>query len=195
MSKRASCRACINQQYGVKTRVAVPHTCGMKHLQIYEKFTPKSLTPVVYHGTTSQFDNFYMGKKSAHPTYGGVSDIGLGIFFTDNKTMASWFAGMVEYDPEFDKYVKFINSKGRLVKARLEIKNPMVFDNASGEFEDSAEEYFDAIKKAGNVHKFKHNLVYDGYDGVIVKDATMNYYADGGYTIYVVFDPKQIHKV
>ena len=58
----------------------------------------------VYHGTNKDFNKFLLGKEIVNPTYGKIIDNGLGIFFTDNKTMALWFAGLVSYNGDTDRY-------------------------------------------------------------------------------------------
>jgi hypothetical protein len=41
-------------------------------------------------------------------TYNG-SDDGMGTFWTDNLTMAKWFAGLIDYDVNTDRYEKIKN--------------------------------------------------------------------------------------
>ncbi len=37
MSRRRSCQACTFRRMGVKTRIAIPHTCGKTNAQILEE--------------------------------------------------------------------------------------------------------------------------------------------------------------
>lgn len=166
----------------------------MKHLKLFENFDQNE---VFYHGTKSEFDNFKIGSDVATPTYGGTDDNGLGIFFTDNMTMAKWFADRSKYD--MDKTERYIDvpGPGRVVSAKLDIKNPWILNDQipnAGENsdEDTGQDYFQVIKKEGGADKFRARLIKEGYDAVIVRNANTNYYEDGGYDIIVVFDPKQI---
>jgi len=36
MSRKFSCRACTNEKFGVKTRIAVEHTCGKENQKEHE---------------------------------------------------------------------------------------------------------------------------------------------------------------
>lgn len=148
---------------------------------------------VLYHGTRKRFDKFELGKKVSNQTYGGDDELdnGLGIFFTDNLTMAKWFAGMVEYDG--DKYAK--RKGGHVIEARVTINKPYMIEAKGDDVEygdDGVQEYFRQIKKAGGVAAFKKQLDKEGYDGVIVKGNNTNYYESGTYDVWVAFSPDQI---
>jgi len=165
----------------------------MKNLKSFDLFEAEDNAPVLYHGTTNEFDKFEVGKPISNAPYGAAIDNGLGIFFTDNLTMAKWFGKMIEYDGDKDKYVPVKGSKGRVIKAKVYLKNPFVVESPDPDNEqDGVQEYFKAIQKAGGVEKFKKQLLDKGYDGVVIEDSNTNYYKDGYYKVWIVFSPNQI---
>lgn len=120
-------------------------------------------------------------------------DHGLGAFFTDNLTMAKWFAGMVDYDVNVERYVDLGNEKSRVVSARLDIKNPWVLnDHYEVDEDDPGQTYFDAVDDYGGGEAMREKLSKMGYDSVVVNGMNTNYYEDGNYNIYAVFDPRNI---
>lgn len=162
----------------------------MRHLQLFENFDKSDM---YYHGTKSKFTNFKLDSKISSPTYGGVVDNGLGIFFTDNLTMAKWFAGLTEYDSDVDEYVD-VKGPGRVISVKLNIKNPWILNDevTVQDEDDPGQDYFRIVEENGGGQKFREKLMNEGYDSVIVKDVTTNYYADGTYDIVVVLDPEHI---
>lgn len=46
--KKNFCRACHNLQFGVKTRIAVPHTCGLADITAYAFYGKNHSTPIGY---------------------------------------------------------------------------------------------------------------------------------------------------
>lgn len=153
----------------------------------------KTISPVLYHGTTAKFDTFEIGKDIKNPLYGDVpDDHGLGVFFTDNKTMAEWFAGMTDFDSNKEKYVKTKN-KGRVIEAKATLNNPYVIDVLNEDLDmDSAQIYFREIENAGSADEYRKKLMDKGHDGIILKRCNTNYYEDGTYQIWVVFNTKDI---
>lgn len=150
---------------------------------------------ILYHGTTKKFDKFEIAKPVANAPYNATPDNGIGIFFTDNPTMAKWFAGMVEFDGEKGEYVNTHNG-GRLVMAKAKLESPYVIKGTDPDNEDDGvQEYFDQIKKAGGADKFKNALVDKGHDGIVIEDCNTNYYEDGTYKVVIVFDPADIKMV
>jgi hypothetical protein len=126
-----------------------------------------------------------------------VTDNGLGVFFTDNKIMAGWFAGITEFDININKYNNNNNNNnnGKIIKAKIKLNNPYIIDKNNlnyNEDNDSVQIYFNEIENVGSAKKYKDKLQQNGYDGIILKNCTTNYYKDGEYIVYVVFDIKQI---
>lgn len=182
-------------EHGVKTRMAIPHTCGKepRRIKMFEQFVFES-TYDVLHGTKSSFNKFELGKSAANAPYGtGSPDNGIGIFFTDNPTMAKYFAGLTEFDPEKGKYVSR-RGKGKVVNSTINIARPYVISDKHKDYDadndmDSVQIYFREIEAAGGADKYRERLEKRGYDGIILKGCNTNYYDDGTYTVYVVFDP------
>lgn len=137
----------------------------------------------------------YRGKRAdgiINATYNGTDD-GMGTFYTDNKTMAEWFAGAKEYDADAEKYVATGN--GSVVREEVSVDNPYVIDQSHPEYDrendrDSFQIYMDEINDAGGVEPYRERLRQLGHDGIILRGNTTNYYEDGTYDIYVVFPPK-----
>jgi hypothetical protein len=127
-------------------------------------------------------------------TYGNVSDDGMGEFYTNNPTMAAWFAGTTEYDPWKNKYVN-TKKKGTVTESKLTLNNPYVIDETHPEYYldnevDSFQLYMDEIEAAGGVEAYRNNLIKQGYDGIVLKDNTTNFYDDGTYDILIKFKPE-----
>jgi hypothetical protein len=123
-------------------------------------------------------------------TYGGTDD-GMGKFYTDNVTMAEWFAGISAYDEQTEKYHR-TGQKGYVEQATISFKKPYVIDKSYPGYDisdgiDSFHIYMNQISEAGSVDKFKNDLVALDYDGIILKDNATNYYSDGLYNIYIKF--------
>lgn len=116
-------------------------------------------------------------------TYGG-SDEGMGTFWTDNLTMAKWFAGLIDYDINTDRYEKIKNSKGKIIEKTIGFKNPYIVDSDDEDY-DSFQQYMDEIDDFGGVEPYKENLLSNGYDGIVLKNNNTNYYEDGTYDIYI----------
>jgi hypothetical protein len=123
----------------------------------------------------------------------GFPDHGLGIFFTDNLTMAKWFAGLSEYDAEHAEEYIPTGEEGSVIVARLDISNPWILQDHIQDFnEDPGQTYFDVVSQAGGGEKFRRLLIEQGYDGVVVRGMTTNYYGEGAYDMYVVFNSSQV---
>lgn len=164
------------------------------HIKLFESF---DTSDTYYHGTDKQFTDFKLDNNVAHELYGkGAGDQDLGLFFTDNLTMAKWFAGITEYDDKTEKYIN-VPGPGRVISVKLDIKNPWILsDHVEVDEDDPGQDYFHVINKAGGGKSFREQLMNDGYDAVIVNNATTNYYEDTGmYDIVVVFDSKQIQVI
>jgi hypothetical protein len=129
----------------------------------------------------------YRGVGSIiNATYGGISDDGLGVFWTDNLIMAKWFAGMVEYDPDKGKYVSIRNSDGKIIESTIQFNHPYVIDYFDeDEDEDSFQIYMKEIDDIGGVENYKNKLLNEGYDGIELIGNTTNYYNNGTYNIYI----------
>ena len=124
-----------------------------------------------------------IGKRINY-TYNGTDD-GMGIFWTDNLTMAKWFAGLIEYNGDTDKYEE-ISTDGKIISKKLNLKNPYII-NSDDEDYDSFQQYMNDIKDSGGVDNYKNNLLNNNYDGIILKNNNTNYYEDGVYDIYIEF--------
>lgn len=126
-------------------------------------------------------------------TYGGVSDAGMGVFWTDNLTIAKWFGGMIEFNPETGKYDEIKNSTGKVIQKSLNLKNPYIYDIDHKDYDvdngwDSFQIYMEDIKTAGGVQNYKQNLINKGYDGIYLIGNNTNYYVDNGtYNVYIEF--------
>jgi len=129
----------------------------------------------VYKGINNTATNF---------VYGGISDDNIGEFYTDNIIMAKWFAGLTEF--KNDKYVT-IKNDGKVISKTIDIKNPYIIDSQDEDY-DSVQVYFDEIEKNENSLNYRKHLLALGYDGIILKNCNTNYYNDGTYTIYIVFN-------
>jgi len=167
----------------------------VKHLRLFENFDQNE---ILYHGTRKEFANFKIGADIATPTYGGTVDQDLGIFFTDNLTMAKWFAGRTKYDVDKTETYVDVPGPGRVISVKLDLKNPWILNDQIDEVdeEDPGQDYFDVVKDAGGGAAFRKKLEAEGYDGVIVNDVTTNYYeGTSGYSIVVAFDPSQIRTI
>jgi hypothetical protein len=120
---------------------------------------------IVYHGTNSNFSEF---KSSNFIGTHGEKDQIEGIYFTDNKEGANWYA-LVENDPRFLKAVY------------LYMKKPYYSDN------------YNQLKKELNIDKLKDvrtELIKNDYDGLIIKNG---FYSGGGpFKLFLVFDSNQI---
>lgn len=122
-------------------------------------------------------------------TYGGVSDDGMGVFYTTNKNMAEWFAGMKEYNPDSSKYEN-TGKDGKIIEKEVLLNNPYIIDSSHKDYDldreyDSFHIYMQEIKNAGGVDKYKSKIIAGGYDGIILKGNTTNYYGDGQYDIVI----------
>lgn len=129
--------------------------------------------------------------KVINKTYGG-SDDGMGTFWTDNLTMAKWFAGLIEFNCSTEKYEP-ISNNGEILEKTLSFKNPYII-NSTDEDYDSFQQYMDEIETSGGVEKYKQNLIDKNHDGIILKNNTTNYYEDGTYDIYIEFNTKDYLK-
>lgn len=120
--------------------------------------------------------------KVINSTYNG-SDDGIGTFWTDNLTMAKWFAGLIDYDVNTERY-EIISTDGEILEKYINFKNPYII-NSDDEDYDSFQTYMDEIKDFGGVEKYKEFLLKKNHDGIILKNNNTNYYEDGGYDIYI----------
>lgn len=122
--------------------------------------------------------------KNINRTYNGT-DEGIGVFWTNNLTMAKWFAGLIDYDVNTDKY-ETISTDGKVFEKTLSFSNPYVVDSDDEDY-DSFQQYMDEIRNSGGVENYKSNLIKRNYDGIILKNNNTNYYEDGVYDIYIEF--------
>lgn len=141
----------------------------------YKMFVESNSGIRVYRGIGSKINT----------TYGGVSDDGLGVFWTDNIIMAKWFAGMIEYDPDKEKYVSIRNSMGKVIESTIKFNNPYIINYDEEEDIDSFQIYMNEIKDIGSVEKYKKKLLNEGYDGIELIGNDTNYYNSGTYNIYI----------
>lgn len=148
---------------------------------------------ILYHGSKNKFNKFTIDKEINNPTYNlNNLDHGLGIFLTDNLTMAKWFAGIIDFNPNSGKYEN-TNETGYVYNVKVNINNSYIInEHHEVDIDDSGQTYFDVIEKYGGGKKFREYLLKNEYDSVIVKNATTNYYEDGQYDIIVILEPKNI---
>lgn len=140
--------------------------------QIYESLSSDPPTKV-YRG---------IGNK-INATYNGISDDGMGVFWTDNLTMAKWFAGLIDYDVNTDRYEP-TGEEGKILKKIINFNNPYVV-NSDDEDYDSFQVYMDELEEIGSVENYRKNLLDASHDGIILKNVRTNYYADGVYNVYI----------
>lgn len=122
-------------------------------------------------------------------TYNG-SDNGLGVFSTDNLTMAKWFANMVEYSPEKGEYIDVPDSKGRIIEEKIDLDSSYIIDESNEFYDidngiDSFQIYIEEIDLLGGVKNYKEYLLNNCYDSVVLKGCKTNYYEEGTYTIFI----------
>lgn len=122
--------------------------------------------------------------KNINRTYNG-SDDGIGVFWTNNLTMAKWFAGLIDYDVNTERY-ETISNDGKIFQKTLSFSNPYVVDSDDEDY-DSFQQYMDEIRNSGSVEKYKSSLMKKNHDGIILKNNNTNYYEDGVYDIYIEF--------
>lgn len=138
----------------------------------------------------------YRGVDSnqINETYGGVSDDGIGVFYTDNKLMAECFAGLKIFDGDTGEYESTGYTGGKVLEFdSFAPKNSYIIDSSHPDYEidydnDSVQIYFDQIRAASGVEKYKKGLQDKGFDGIILKENTTNYYEDGTYDVYIDFN-------
>ena len=136
-----------------------------------------------YKSSTTEVKVFRGVGKNINATYGG-SDKGIGVFWTDNLTMANWFAGLIDYNENKGKY-EAIPCEGKVLETTLRFKNPYIIDSDNEDY-DSFQIYMDEIEKSGGVDNYKSRLLKNKHDGIILKNNNTNYYGDGTYSIYIV---------
>ena len=148
----------------------------------------QSYSEKLYHGD---------GDK-VNVTYGSKTDEGLGDFWTNNKTMAEWFAGISEYSVNTSKYEP-TNRKGNVIEKVITIENPYIIDSSHPEYDidnevDSWQILMDEMnaKTKEEVQIYANKLISQGYDGIILKDNVTNYYSSGTYDIIVKFTDEQL---
>lgn len=144
-----------------------------------------------YHGSINMFDKFEINESLSNPIYNG-DDKGLGIFFTDNLIMAKTFANLIDYNTDSEDYEELGNT-GYIYTASFEFHKPLIIDEISNfKYEDAFQKYVALIDKIGGVKIFREKLLEEGYDGIIIKKCTTNYYYDDSYDVYVVLNPETI---
>jgi len=135
-----------------------------------------------------EFENYtivYRGiGDRINATYGKGSDDGMGVFWTDNLTMAKWFAGLIDYSVDTDRYENIKGSKGKILTKEIKFENPYVVDS-DDEDNDSFQVYMDEIYDFGGVDKYKEMLIEKNYDGIILRNCSTNYYENGTYDIFI----------
>ena len=124
---------------------------------------------------------------NVNATYNGNDD-GMGTFYTDNATMAAWFAGTKEYNADNNKYEDTGND-GEITENNINFRKPYIIDSHD-EDNDSFQVYMNEIEQNGGVEAYKAKLITNGYDGIILKSCNTNYYEDGTYDIYIDFENK-----
>ena len=131
-------------------------------------------------------------------TYGKRTDEGLGDFWTNNRTMAEWFAGLNEYNVNTDRYEP-TNGNGKVLEQVIEMNNPYIIDSSHPDYEldnevDSWQILMDEMnaKNKDEVQQYVSKLIQQGYDGVVMKDNQTNFYADDTYDIVVKFTEEQM---
>jgi len=144
-----------------------------------------------FHGTQNKFNKFELNSQLSNNTYGGTIDNGLGIFFTDNLTMAKWFGQAIKYSSDDDGYIN-TDTQAYLITAELTLNKSLEFKNENEKFDDSYQQYFEFIEKIGGVDICREKLLSAGYDSIIIYNADTNYYADGTYDAYVIFNIENI---
>ena len=135
-----------------------------------------------------EFENYtivYRGiGDRINATYGKGSDDGMGVFWTDNLTMAKWFAGLIDYSVDTDRYENIKGSKGKILTKEIKFENPYVVDSDDEDY-DSFQVYMDEIYDADGVDKYKEMLIEKNYDGIILRNCSTNYYENGTYDIFI----------
>ena len=133
-------------------------------------------------------------KPDANKVYGTeYSDEGIGTFWTDNITMAKWFAGMIDFDIDSGQYKEIKDNKGKLLEEKIKLNNPYIINSSHKDYNlertemDSFRIYLKEIRESEGVDNYKNYLTERGFDGIILKDNITNYYADGTYDIYITF--------
>jgi hypothetical protein len=95
--------------------------------------------------------------KNINKTYGGNDD-GIGVFWTDNLTMAKWFAGLIDYNVNTDSY-EDITNKGKILEKTLSFLNPYIINSDDEDYDyENGEATFtsyklDDIKEWGEKNK------------------------------------------
>lgn len=156
---------------------------------ITEIKTYKKISKTYYHGSKKLFNKFKLNNDITNPTYNMYNiDNNLGIFFTDNLTLAKQFANIIEFDGY--KYVETGN-KGYIYECKLNISKPFIIQEqlTNIDEDDPGQTYFNFIEELSEQDKIK---LKKNYDSIIVYDMNTNYYEDGNYTMIVVFDPDDI---
>lgn len=146
---------------------------------------------ILYHGSKNKFNKFTIDKEINNPTYNlNNLDHGLGVFLTDNLTMAKWFAGIIDFNPNTGKYEK-TNEIGYVYKVKANINNPYIInEHYTVDIDDAGQTYFNVIEEYGGGKKFREYLLKNEYDSIIVNNVTTNYYESGDYSIVVILDTK-----
>ena len=126
-----------------------------------------------------------INKTNINYTYGGVSDDGIGNFYTDNLIMSKYFAGLIEFNSNLEKYVE-TNNDGKIINSVITLNNPYIIESKDEDY-DSIQIYFNEIEQNKNVINYKNILISKGYDGLILKNCTTNYYNDDTYNVYITF--------
>ena len=122
---------------------------------------------ILFHGTKTNFDIFKPSKSIGNQ---GETDQLEGMYFTDNKEAASFFA--LNYDDRFIKSVYLSLQNPYIVESNNELKSKL------------------GITKLADANKKLKEL---GYDGIIMKNG---FYAKGGpFTLYLAFYPNQIKSI
>ena len=168
-----------------------PNFENHRHIFTFENIPLQSIELI--HKSTGVEHHLEMSKTKVYrgvgsrinATYGkGPSDDGMGVFWVDNLTMAKWFAGLIEYSIDTDRYEKIKNAKGTILKKDIQFTNPYII-NSRDENWDSFQVYMKEIKKYSSANNYKKMLKQNNHDGIILKNNNTNYYEDGEYTIYI----------
>jgi len=182
-------------------------TSDYKYNDFYSKLSPKETAKggeiEVYHGTNVKFKDFAPRKGVRFNTVGGQGEVDVSVsFFTPNKKIAKGYA--------IDR-VKAKGGKENIIKAYLDIKNPIDLSGTMPEIEakllplgiDLKEIFGESpftdgvairpneVWKIFDDKEIVNKLKSEGFDSAILDETNEDLKIKQGIT-YAVFDPKNI---